>query len=512
MLTQKRKDMLSDKFDIGSSVINKESLNANLQTVEYLVKNLVPTLMKKVNTSPLECNTKTNYGEKTNILKTLLENLTNYLKEIKTEVNIQTFLDNLNEQNQKNLDSIESLDEKSVKYEFSLPTLDMKSSKKIHLIAPVSSSSKFECLYENCKKVYSSHDTLLYHMKTKHKKGDVKKGDTKIKIPCGEITIVKQRERRKTRNEASEPKIITQKNSQKAPEFDKKTPKEKSTHKTEDQIFYSNPNHNKKNSQSANQKKNAKVYEPLSKDDRLLGKKLRSSGGPISVSKNLFDRDLQPNVRKKNFVLKNIRVQMNYDSSNQGPDKSYDNYYENISTEDTSKNPLIIKKMSPDKTCDIDQSNINLNNNTSKILEDFAMNNDSDLLLPQNNLIKLNNRLDNKNNSYLFDQNIENDELINQEDGNLCFRPERKNSERNFLCLLNDNIASLNHDENMMRMDTFYLGLDNDEEAGNSFQQLPNDEKANLQMLDSSSVDIDVLLSNNEQRRKYSSGSLIGTF
>ena len=169
----------------------------------------------------------------------------------------------------------------------------------------------------------------------------------------------------------------------------------------------------------------------------------------------------------------------------------------------------------------MDESDLNLKNNPSKILGDYNLNNENHdlLLLPNSSLIvgssnsiKLNNHMDIKNNSYLFDLNIENEDIINQDDVNLCFRPERKNSERNFMSLLNDNLAE-NLDENMMRMDTYLVGLDDiEEEHSESFNNLPTIEKNNFQILDSSSVDLDVLLSNNEQKRKFSSGSLIGTF
>ena len=359
-LTQKRKDMLSDKFDVGSSVINKESCFANLQTVEYLVKNLVPIQLKTISTKQFEYGNKTNYGEKTFILKSLLSNLSKFLKEIKTEVNILTFLDNLNEKSPKNHEIADSLDEKSIKYEFSLPTLDMKSSTKITIIPPQCPSSKYDCHYDKCKKVYSSHDTLLYHMKTKHKKGDTKKP-----LYSNGDNHVTQKERRKARNNASDTKIITLKANQKTSDIALKTPEEKIITIKEEKNYYSNPKCNRKNNQS--KKKEQKVSEPLSKDDRLLGKKLRSSGGTISISKNLFDKDLQPNLRKKNFVIKNIKVQEQYDTINKLQEKFCDPYYENISTEDTSKNPLI-KKLSPTKSCEIDQNNVNLNNNTSKII------------------------------------------------------------------------------------------------------------------------------------------------
>lgn len=429
-------------------------------------------------------------------------------------------MDNLNEQNAKNLDGFQSLDEKNVKYEFSLPTLDMKSSKKIVIIPPQASSDKFECHFENCKKVYSSHETLLYHMKTKHKKGDAKKQMYQPE----EITLT-QRERRKTRRGSADSKIITLKSNMKTSEKSHKTRNEKTIQIKEEQFYYSNTKHNKKtnqntNNQNSNQKKDQKVIEPLSKDDRLLGKKLRSSVNTICLSKNIFDKELQPNIRKKNYFIKNNKTSQRDDSSNNFQEKICDTFYENISTEDTSKNHFI-KKMSPAKSKEMDQSDLDLKNNSEKILEDYNLNNEnhdlllipnSSILIGSSNSIKLNNHMDIKNNSYLFDLNIENEDIINQDDVNLCFRPERKNSERNFMSLLNDNLGE-NLDENMMGMDTYLVGLDDiEEERSESFNNLPNIEKNNFQILDSSSVDLDVLLSNNEQKRKFSSGSLIGTF
>lgn len=88
LLVQKRKDMLTEKFDVASSVINKESSYANLQTTEYLIKTMVPLLMKKLNIKPQEYGDKINYGELMDIFKSLLSNLSNYLKEVSTEVNI----------------------------------------------------------------------------------------------------------------------------------------------------------------------------------------------------------------------------------------------------------------------------------------------------------------------------------------------------------------------------------------------------------------------------------------
>ena len=77
-------------------------------------------------------------------------------------------------------------------------------------------------------------------MKTKHKKGEAKK-----QMYQTEEIHLTQRERRKTRNDAADNKLISLKTSVKASDKSRKTPNEKTIVPKEEQYYYSNTKFNK---------------------------------------------------------------------------------------------------------------------------------------------------------------------------------------------------------------------------------------------------------------------------
>jgi len=165
-----RQEIIQEKYDINAKDYTKASENAFLDTIDYFVNGFVPMLTASMNQSNGNLQNPQDSKKPTTDLKKLFTNLMEFHKESSTEIKI---LDNLHPKKKKLVIETDLVENVSVQ--------SKRSRKHAAPESPISISNldceKKPCPYDSCSKIYTTKGALSFHIRTKHRKGDVLKTD-----------------------------------------------------------------------------------------------------------------------------------------------------------------------------------------------------------------------------------------------------------------------------------------------------------------------------------------------
>ena len=172
----RRSELVSEKFKITTTLFNNYSESSNLETIEYFVNNFMPILSSQFPTKTQKFSPPANYKQKSATMKDLLANLMSFYREMNTEVNILSSL----EQNDPKPELPTVLQFELPKQRTPTPNQKYEKQpkpgkkKKLNGAVPQNhgkmSVKKNECIFVNCNKEYTTPGALSFHIRTKHNK------------------------------------------------------------------------------------------------------------------------------------------------------------------------------------------------------------------------------------------------------------------------------------------------------------------------------------------------------